>query len=576
MKHAFLATLAALALLTPLARANGPENWVLVVNGDNPDSVAIADTYAQLRKIPASNRITLTGIPTGNTLGVDDFRAKILQPILAAIRERGLTAQIDGVVYAPGFPYSVDVSADTKGKKLAFFQTNPASLTGLTYLYEQVLRRDTGYLELDANFYARKLQASGTGALPDLTAVYAHAQAVPPASAGGEEKKWLAEAAKLAQQLQATPAKSPELLYNLACTLALGKLPDDAMVALTAAAAAGWMNAGLTEADSDLTSLRARPDFKALLERMRQTAVKSEPPTPFHNVALWSRPGQTGRRYLLSALLGHVGEKTESRDEILARLQRSAGADGSKPAGTIYYMASTDWARTGPRKWIFPSAVAALQPLGVKGENLAGAIPPQGAQVAGAMMGVAGFDWKASGATLLPGAFCDHLTSFGGVLTGAGQTLLTEYLKNGAAGACGTVTEPYNVPGKFPTPFVHVYYASGATLAEAFFQSVTGPYQQLLIADPLCRPWARPTTPLMAGLKPGELVTAPRTLKVTASQATRLELYVDGRRLQTALSGKPLKLDPHGLAPGTHELRIVAVSGPLEATSRAIVPFTVR
>ena len=63
---------------------------------------------------------------------------------------------------------------------------------------------------------------------------------------------------------------------------------------------------------------------------------------------------------------------------------------------------------------------------------------------------------------------------------GAGQTPLSEFLRFGAAGASGTVTEPYSPsPTKFPSPMIQVHYARGCTLAEAFYQSVSGPYQLL-------------------------------------------------------------------------------------------------
>ena len=45
-------------------------------------------------------------------------------------------------------------------------------------------------------------------------------------------------------------------------------------------------------------------------------------------------------------------------------------------------------------------------------------------------------DFKASGSTILPGAICDNFTSFGGQMgSGSGQTLLSEFLRYGAAGA---------------------------------------------------------------------------------------------------------------------------------------------
>jgi len=142
------------------------------------------------------------------------------------------------------------------------------------------------------------------------------------------------------------------------------------------------------------------------------------------------------------------------------------------------------------------------------------------------MIGIAKFAWADSGSRILPGAFCDHLTSFGGVMTGTGQTVLSEFIRHGAAGACGTVTEPCNTPVKFPSPFLHVHYASGCTLAEAFYQSVHAPYQQLLIADPLCRPWARAPQFTVDGLREGDCLTRSRWLRPASSSAgaTRYEL----------------------------------------------------
>jgi len=108
------------------------------------------------------------------------------------------------------------------------------------------------------------------------------------------------------------------------------------------------------------------------------------------------------------------------------------------------------------------------------------------------MVGKSDFNWPASGSTILPGAICEHLTSLGGVMVeNGGQTPLSEFIRNGAAGASGTVTEPYAIQAKFPDPFLHVHYVKGCTLAEAFYQSVRGPYQLLIVGDPLCRPWAR-------------------------------------------------------------------------------------
>lgn len=580
-------------LLAPCAFAGGgPENCLVVVNGDVPESVTVAQEYVQLRQIPAGNVVTLSGLPADPKITVAVFREKILAPVLQAMDERGLRSQIDYLVYSCGFPYAVDVSQDMAGRQFPRVVTQPASLTGLTYLYDLVQAGNTGYLDLDSNWYARPLKrqypapaltASEASLQTRLQALLdqaekarreaAKAQTPPPA----EMTQWLQEAVTILRTLVAGHPRAAELLYDLACVLALQGQPEEAMAALQTAYDSGWWNASLTERDTDLTSLRERPDFKALLEKMRQVVVESEPPVPFASSRLWpsaSAPERPGRKYLLSAMLGYVGPAANTLPEILACLRRARAADGTCPAGTVYYMASTDWARTGPRQWAFPSAVEALGKLGVKGEALPGNLPPQKADVAGAMIGLAGFKWADSGSTLLPGAFCDHLTSFGGIMTGVGQTVLSEFLRHGAAGACGTVTEPYNTPVKFPTAFVHVYYAAGCSLGEAFYQSVKAPYQQLLVGDPLCQPWAKPPAITVTGLKLAERVGESRWL-TPAGKADRFELYVDGVLRHKCAGGRRLRLDLTGLAPGPHEARVVGVSGPLETRGRTIIPFLV-
>ncbi|MBM3498875.1 MAG: hypothetical protein FJX74_09415 [Armatimonadetes bacterium] len=587
-----------LAVAPPCLAGGGPENLALVVNADSPDSVAIAEEYASLRQVPACNLIRLSGLATEPTISAADFRERILRPVLTAIAERGLSDQIDYVVYSAGFPFAVDVSADMAGKRFPRVITQPASLTGCTYFHELLLAGNAEYLGLDANWYARRLlnekpDAPWTDAdrelrakLHPLLAQYQDArrqadEAKTPLAP--EALRLLDDAvASLRMLLDGHPAH-PELLYDLACVLALQGKADDAMTALSAAYDAGWWNAPLTEGDSDLAGLRDRDDFRALVQGMREVVVESQPPRPFRGATVWGPDGEPltsgeGRRYLLSAMLAYTGGPANTLDEALACLRSSCAADGSTPAGTVFYMVSGDRARTGTRQGTFRSAAAALGRLGVKSEVLDGVLPPGKPDVAGAMIGIASFNWAESGSHVLPGAFCDHLTSFGGLMTGAGQTLLSEFIRYGAAGACGTVAEPYAIPGKFPSPFVHVYYASGCSLAEAFYLSVRGPYQQLLVGDPLCRPWARVPEVRAKGLSAGDVVRKPRRLTastVGGETATRFELFVDGKRVQSCTPDARLTLDPRPLAAGEHEARIVAIAGLLETQGRLVLPFTV-
>jgi hypothetical protein len=90
----------------------------------------------------------------------------------------------------------------------------------------------------------------------------------------------------------------------------------------------------------------------------------------------------------------------------------------------------------------------------------------------------------------LDGAIADHLTSVGGVLSGAGQTIALEWLAGGATGSYGTSSEPCNFRAKFPeVGVVMANYLSGATLVEAYWKSVAMPGQGVFVGDPLARPF---------------------------------------------------------------------------------------
>ena len=90
----------------------------------------------------------------------------------------------------------------------------------------------------------------------------------------------------------------------------------------------------------------------------------------------------------------------------------------------------------------------------------------------------------------LDGAVGDSLTSFGGVLSGAGQTTVLDWLYAGLTGSYGTVHEPCNYTSKFSDPTILVpVYTAGATMIEAYWKSVQWPGEGLFVGDPLARPW---------------------------------------------------------------------------------------
>ncbi|MCA9211531.1 MAG: TIGR03790 family protein [Planctomycetales bacterium] len=308
--------------------------------------------------------------------------------------------------------------------------------------------------------------------------------------------------------------------------------------------------------------------------------------TGFSSQYAYGRTGRMtptrGSRYYLSTMLGYTAGAGNTVDEVINYLNISASADGTSPRGTIYLMQNPD-ARAIPRVPFFGEVVEQLQRAGVRAEIIAGdakpigVLPIQKRDVAGAVVGYAKFDWASSGSRILPGAICEHLTSYGAVLYGTrSQTLLCEFLRHGAAGASGTVVEPLSIWQKFPHPNIHVRYAHGCTLGESFYQAVANPYQLLIVGDPLCRPWAKIPTIRVEGIQPDQRLKGTVAFKPSCwvtVPVSRYRLFVDGRLSAECKAGESLSMDTTKLPNGYHELRIVGIDRtPIETQGRLILP----
>ena len=379
--------------------------------------------------------------------------------------------------------------------------------------------------------------------------------------------------------------------YNLACCMACQEKHEQAIAALSDAVAAGWSNRKHAEDDggSENASVIAT-NSRHCCERWTRRLVNCSTSSQRSRFAGTTAGTNAGKRQTMAVsgicsrrcwLSPAVGERPIA--EAIESLRRSAAADGSRPEGTVYYMANNN-VRSKTREHEFRSAAASLKRLGRKAVIERGILPRDKHDVAGAMVGTASFDWKSSESKILPGAICEHLTSFGGVMrANAGQTPLTEFIRHGAAGASGTVTEPLAIAAKFPSAFLHVHYARGCSLAEAFYQSVFGPYQLLIVGDPLCQPWAKRFTVAASGIGDGKdfdgvVAIAPTLENVPDLRRVvrRFELYIDGRLVDTCQPTEKLELDTTTLADGYHEARVVAVdSTPIETQSRLIAPIVV-
>ncbi|HYO25737.1 MAG TPA: TIGR03790 family protein [Lacipirellulaceae bacterium] len=307
----------------------------------------------------------------------------------------------------------------------------------------------------------------------------------------------------------------------------------------------------------------------------------------FHRRTQWRRGEETpagGVSYLMAVQLGSTQPEGNTVAEIVSYLERSATADGARPQGTFYYMKNAD-IRSRARDAGYPAAVTAIKALQLKAELGSGVVPLTAEPILGLTTGAQQVALRTAG-SLAPGALVDNLTSNGGMLSRAQgarpQTRLSAYLRLGAAGASGTVVEPLAIAQKFPSPWLHVHYARGASMAEAFYRSVQGPYQLLIVGDPLCQPWAFVPTVTVEGASEGAILSGQVEItpaaKLRPSRALRrFEFYVDGRARGTRALGQTFKLDTTKLPDGYHELRVVAVDdSPVETQGRWIAGVMVK
>lgn len=479
---ALAACIAAFAPDRPALAGGGPENVFLVVNSSSPDSLAVANAWITLRRIPPINVFVLPWEGSREVIPIDRFRTEILEPILQAIDARRLSAQIDQVVYSSDFPWRIDFAAELPPPLVGKDKFPSGSLTGMTHHHAAIRAGLPTYLERNANLYWRPLDAAG----------------VPKETRGFR----------------------------------------------------GWYG--------------------------------------------WDLSGEIleagGPRYLLSTMLGVTAGRGNSVPEVVACLTSAAEADGRRPLGTIYFATNKD-VRAQTRSAPFPAIVTELRRLGVKAEVFDGVLPTNKRDVAGLMTGSPEFEWSKSGSTVVPGAICENLTSYGGIFTaGTPQTPLSEFVSAGAAGTSGTVIEPYALQEKFPHPGIQVHYARGASLAEAFYQSLQAPYQLLVVGDPLCQPWATipvvgaATFPGGEALEPGRILSGTVEIEPHADAllpdgspavVDRFEFFVDGVRSGHCAAGARYTLDTAGLSDGHHELRVVGISSlPVETQGRLVAPFT--
>ncbi len=255
-----------------------------------------------------------------------------------------------------------------------------------------------------------------------------------------------------------------------------------------------------------------------------------------------------------SMLLGYTGPRGNTTEEIVEMLERGAAADGTKPQNPVYFVYNDD-VRSRCRHWQFPAASNALHRLGIPVHLTTNF--PQRVELTGLMAGQRHV--RPAENSYVPGAFCDHLTSFAATFDKAPHTKITEWIRGGVTASAGSVTEPYANWAKFPAAYLFVFYREGCTLIESFYQSVRCPLQTLPIGDPLARPWGYHNM-LRLNLKDGDTVKGIVNLTATVTgdelrDFNQIDYFVDGLPLS---SERRVAWRTARWRNGRHELRAVA------------------
>jgi uncharacterized protein (TIGR03790 family) len=174
-------------------------------------------------------------------------------------------------------------------------------------------------------------------------------------------------------------------------------------------------------------------------------------------------------------------------------IDQGIAADATYPAGTGYFVRTTDVARSvrwsemkgTVDRW---KTVLDLQYVDNSGATGANYIKDR-RDVLFYFTGLTDVPMLASN-SYRPGAVADHLTSFGGMVPTGSQMSVVRWLEAGVTASYGTTVEPCAITAKFPNTGVLLSaYFGGATVIEAYWKSVQWPGEGLFVGEPLARPW---------------------------------------------------------------------------------------
>ncbi|MEI6891951.1 MAG: hypothetical protein V5783_07245, partial [Pontiella sp.] len=289
----------------------------------------------------------------------------------------------------------------------------------------------------------------------------------------------------------------------------------------------------------------------------------------------WLKDGLRDRMPLPSMMLGYTGENGTDVDTVLKSIALGVRSDFRGRRGGIYFV-QTDDVRSKCREWQFASAVSELkyrQTSAVVTTNF----PAGQRNVMGILMGTDQVD-PSQIKSFAPGAMAEHLTSWSAEFQRP-QTKCTDWIKAGATASAGIVVEPLSNPNKFPSARFFVHYASGCTMLESFYQSIACPLQNLLIGDPLAKPYAPPFSVKVLG---ADLLESDFTYLVIAESRLKKVQYeyaffIDGKEVKAFSDENTVFITLDTLSDGYHELTAVAcIQHTVEFNQSVVKPFTVK
>ena len=290
--------------------------------------------------------------------------------------------------------------------------------------------------------------------------------------------------------------------------------------------------------------------------------------------AAYLQGGLGGRMPLPSMMLGYIGKNGTDIQTVLDTINLGVQSDHRGPRKGIYFL-QTDDVRSKCREHQHYPAVNELKQRGI--EAVVTTNFPAGAEnVMGLMMGAETVD-PSTIKSFAPGAMAEHLTSWSAEFQRP-QTKTTDWIKAGATGSAGAVVEPYSNPNKFPSARFYLYYASGCTMLESFYQSIACPLQSLLIGDPFAKPYAPPLSVKVLGV---DRLAKDFTYLTQASFRTQgvqflYSYLLDGKEIQAPTDDASIYLRVAGLSDGYHELRAVArIKHLVQFNASVDKPFTV-